>query len=413
MRRVAKPSRESRVEPGDGSGFAHWARPLGYAARMSDASEPGESPTQAWLDPAALRANFAEVRRLAGAREVIAVVKADAYGHGAKFAARALEQAGCARFAVATLDEGRALRRAGLRQPVLVLGGFRGDPQPLQQAGLTPVLQHATQFDALLECARRSAAPLALQVEVDTGMRRTGVACAEAEVLLARIAAEPALRLEGVYTHLARADEEDLAPSLAQLAEFRGLLARLAARGLRMPLIHFANSAGLLAGERLAAACPEANAVRPGLMLYGVSPAAHFAAQLAPVMSLVTRVAQIVSLAAGDAVGYGASWRAPRATRIATLAAGYADGIPFASSNRGCVWLGGAQRPIVGRVSMDFVAVEIGDAPVAPGDEALLFGRRGSAELPLVQVAAAAGTHAYECLVRVGARVPRSLVTPS
>jgi alanine racemase len=174
--------------------------------------------------------------------------------------------------------------------------------------------------------------------------------------------------------------------------------------------VHFANSAALLAGAALADALPDATHVRPGLMLFGVQPASHLAASLRPVLTLCTRVVQLHKVRSGEGVGYNARFRAARDTRVATLALGYADGVPVATSGRGAVLIRGQRFPIAGRVSMDYVSVDVGDAPVAPGDEALLFGASEQGALPVEEAAAAAGTIAYELLVRVASRVPRVFV---
>jgi alanine racemase len=251
---------------------------------------------------------------------------------------------------------------------------------------------------------------LPVHVEVDTGMRRMGVAPEQALELLVAVAREPALRLAGVYTHLARADEPDPAPTLEQAARLRSLLALARERGIEPGLVHCANSAGLLLGDALAAALPEAAAVRPGLSLYGVRPASHLAAVLQPAMTLRTRVAQLRDARPGEAVGYNALYRAPRRTRIATLPIGYADGIPIAATGRGAALIRGRRCPFAGRVSMDFVGVDVGEGPVEVGDEAILFGPGEQGLLPVEEAAAAAGTMAYEMLVRVGPRVPRVFV---
>jgi len=361
------------------------------------------------VDLDALAHNAALARRLAGRREVIGVVKADAYGHGAVPVARALRAAGCGRLAVLTVDEAVALRDAAIDSPILVLRGAL-DPQEAGEVaarGITPVVHSEACLERLAGAARRDRA-VAVHVEVDTGMRRMGVAAGAAVALIARAASTPGISLEGVLTHFARADEPDPAPSLEQLAAFRGILEELDRRGVRPPCVHAANSAGLLSGAALDAGLPEATAVRPGLMLYGVHPAPHFdAVPLRPVMTLRARVVGVQSLAPGDAVGYGATFRAPKALRIATLPLGYADGVPWTGGNSGQVWLAGALRPIVGRVSMDYTSVRVDDAPVAPGDEAVFFGATGEGLLPVEQAAALAGTLSYEMLVRVGRRVPR------
>ena len=314
------------------------------------------------IDHAALRANFAEARALAAGASVFAVVKADAYGHGAVAVARSLLAAGCEQLAVVCVDEACVLRDAGITAPLLVLGGVEGLGGAKEAAarGLGVVVHHAGQVDALAAVA----APLAVHVEIDTGMHRLGVPLAEAGALLERLAAAPQLALEGLMTHLARADERDLMPSLEQLALFRAALAEARAAGAAPRFVHVGNSATLLAGEALRAACPEANAVRPGLMLYGARPAPHLPGVLTPVMTLCARVIRVRSVAAGAAVGYGALWRAERATRIATVAAGYADGVPMAACNTGEVSIRGRRHRIVGRVSMDAIGVDVRRPPV-------------------------------------------------
>ena len=366
-----------------------------------------DRPSEATIHLGAIRANYAEACRRAAGRAVIAVVKADAYGHGAGPVARALVDAGCPRLAVATVDEGLALRAAGVAAPILVLGGVAEGATAAVRAGLTPVVHHRGHVERLRKLASPEA-PLAVHVEVDTGMRRMGAPPEEAVELLAAVAAEPSLALEGAFSHFARADEPDPAPTLAQAALLRGVLARARERGAAPRLVHCANSAALLLGPVLERALPEANAVRPGVLLYGVQPTPGAGALLRPAMTLRTRVAHLRAVGPGDAVGYSALYRAPRATRIATLPLGYADGIPISASNRGCALIRGRRHPFAGRVSMDSVAVDVGDAPVELGDEAILFGTAEQGALPVEEAAAAAQTIPYELLVRVGARVRRA-----
>jgi alanine racemase len=373
----------------------------------------GARPTAATIDLAALAANFAEAQRLAGARELVAVVKADAYGHGAGAVARRLVAVGCRRLAVVTIDEAARLREAALATPILLLGGVH-DPAEADDAAslrLTVAVQHAGHVRWLGRAAAERQIRIPVHVEVDTGMRRSGVAAGEALELLGRVAGEAGLHLEGVFTHLARADEPDLGPTLEQLATFGRVLEAAAGRGIRPPVVHVANSAGLLAGAALGGSLPAVvNAARPGLLLYGVRPADHLGGQLRPVMTLATRVAQVRRLETGDPVGYGSTWRARDSCWIATLPIGYADGVPWSASNRGAVWLRGRRAPIVGRVSMDFVTVDAGRGPVEIGDPAILFGAGPEGTPSVEEAAAAAGTLPYELLVRVGARVPRRVV---
>jgi alanine racemase len=369
----------------------------------------GRRPAEARIDLGAIRANYALARAQAGGRALIAVLKADAYGHGAVPVARALASEGCERLAVLDVEEASRLRDAGVGASLLVLGGVHDRVEAAEAVArrLVPVLYDRAGLALVADAARAAGARSPVQVEVDTGMRRMGVAPEDAPALLAAVTDAPALSLEGTFTHLARADETDLEASRAQLAVFRDVLARARARGVAPGLVHFANSASLLQGAPLSDALPDADAVRPGLLLYGVRPAPHLAGGLRPAMTLCTRVLQVHRVRRGEGVGYNARFRAERDTRVATLALGYADGVPIAASGRGEVQIGGRRFPIAGRVSMDYLSVEIGDARVAAGDDALYFGADAHGMLPVEDAAAAAGTLPYELLVRVAARVPR------
>jgi len=368
-----------------------------------------ERPTRATVHLSAIRSNYALARRCSAGREPIAVVKADAYGHGAVRVARALAGSGCERFAVATVPEAVALRDAGIAAPLLVLGGVWGaeDAAVSVAKRLVVVVHHAGQIEWLAAAARARSVAAPVHVEVDTGMRRMGVAPEAAVEFLASVDATPELALQGVYTHFARADEADLDPTRVQLEEFGRILEAAAARGIRPACVHAANSAGILAGSPIWDALPGQTATRPGLMLYGAAPNARDGSELQPAMTLRTRVVHLRRVRAGEAVGYAAAFRARADTRIATLAIGYADGVPVFS--RGAVLVRGRALPIAGRVSMDYVAVDAGTAPIEIGDEAILFGVGASAEesLPVEQAAQAAGTIAYELMVRVGGRVVR------
>lgn len=348
---------------------------------------------------------------MAGSRAVIAVVKADGYGHGAVWAARTLVGAGCGELAVATVAEGVELRESGLDVPILVLGGVHdGREASAAAAGrLIPVVHDRACLAGLEDAAKASGRSLAVQVEVDTGMARMGAPPELAAELVAEIQGREALDLDGLYTHLACADETDLAATRAQLERFARFLDAVGSSGPLPRRIHVANSAGLLASPDLADVLPAAvNAVRPGLMLYGVHPAPHLRerARLRPVMTLSSRVSALRELPAGSPVGYGGSYVTASSTRIATLPLGYADGVLRSLASRGEARLGGRSVPFAGRVSMDLVTLDVGaedEGPVAVGDEAVLFGEG----LPVEEVARRAGTLAYEILVRIGPRVPR------
>ncbi|GIX30563.1 MAG: alanine racemase [Porticoccaceae bacterium] len=355
-------------------------------------------PTAAHLDLEALRHNFRLAARLGGGGRTLAVIKADAYGHGAVTVARALADLAPA-FGVACLEEAVALREAGIRTPLLVLGGFR-DREELREAAarrLWLMLESGEQVEELLAAAPGLPGAVGVWLEVETGMHRLGLPAEQLASCYRRLRACPAVAGEVVVaTHLACADDPEDPMTARQLARFRAALG-----GLDAPA-SIANSAALLA-------FPEARAHwnRPGYLLYGNSPFAKAhpaAAGLRPVLSLRSRIIALRRVAPGEAVGYGASWRAPRPLRLATVPVGYADGYPRTAPSGTPVWVAGRRAPLVGRVSMDLITVDVTDVPeAAVGAEVELWG----AHLSVNEVAAAAGTIGYELLVRLSPRVPR------
>ena len=370
----------------------------------------GARPTQADIDLDALSSNYQVAQRLAAGREVIAVVKANAYGHGAVPVARRLAAAGCECLAVATVAEAAGLRSAAVSVQILILGGIHGPAEASDVVELesTPVVQRREDVGLLSQAARERELELPVQMEVDTGMRRLGLPNAQALDCAAEIAAAPGLLLDGVYTHLARADEADPEPSLAQLRQFSGFVAGLRAQGISPGQVHVANSAALLSGMVRDSLGAEITAVRPGLLLYGAAPsptlsAAAAESALRPVMRLSSRLVSLRRVEAGDGVGYGATYRAKSPRTIGTLPIGYADGLPRDAGGRAFVFHRGRHVPMVGVVSMDFVTVDLGDTPAEIGDEVVIFGP----ELGVEALAEAVGTIPYELLVRVGERVPR------
>lgn len=348
---------------------------------------------RAVIDTQALRANLARIRSVAAGRRVVAVVKANAYGHGAVVVARALADADA--LAVARLEEGIALREAGITQPILLLEGVftRGQLEEAAARDFELVVHDPVQI-ALLE-TWRGPRRFALWLKVNTGMNRLGFSpalLAAAQARLAALAVPPArLRL---MTHLARADERDSAVTREQLARFAALAAP---SGLETSI---ANSAGIFGW-------PDAHGewIRPGLALYGVSPFPQESAAdlgLTPVMTLISTVIATREVQAGDCVGYGGAWCAPRVSRIAILAAGYADGLLRSLPNGAPVLVGGQRAPLVGRVSMDMIAVDVTDVPgIEVGSAAQLWGR----DLPVEEVARSANTIPYELLCAVAQRV--------
>jgi alanine racemase len=368
-------------------------------------------PIRAVIDLAALRANFAALRRAAPGARAMAVVKADAYGHGAVRVAAALEAA--EGFAVARLDEALTLRAAGTRKPILLLEGVTSSADLAQAlgAGLDLVVHDPSQIE-MLEQADASAgigsgaARPVVWLKVDTGMNRLGFRperlLAARSRLLAGGLAPRELRL---MTHFARADEPEPEPTAAQVARFEAVLAEWTAVAGARPVTSLGNSAGTLRG-----AATQGDWIRPGLALYGASPLADRSAAdlgLRPVMTLETRVIAVREVPVGEGVGYGATWRAVRPSRIAILAAGYADGLPRHLPSGAPVAFEAGCAPLAGRVSMDMTAVDVTDLPgVAVGGRAVLWGEG----LPVEAVAGAAGTIAYGLLSAVAPRVPREYV---
>lgn len=348
---------------------------------------------RAVIDTAALRHNLNRVREFAPGSKVLAVLKANAYGHGMQAAASAL--AGADGIAVARLSEAVALRKAGHAHRILLLEGVQGAEQ-LREAADNDVelVVHQTEQIALLE-DWRAAHSFRIWLKIDTGMGRLGFPPGALPAALLRLAACRAIRRPfALMTHLAEAELEGNERTRAQLDRFERATAGLP--GERS----IANSAGLVGW-------PSARAdwVRPGLMLYGISPfagATGIDLGLRPVMTLQTRVIAVRELAVGDRVGYGGNWSATRATRMAVIAAGYGDGYLRNTANGTPVLVNGRQAPIAGRVSMDMLTADVTDLPqVAIGDPVVLWGEG----LPVETVAAAAGTIPYELVCRVGQRV--------
>ncbi|MFO8156471.1 MAG: alanine racemase [Pseudomonadota bacterium] len=354
--------------------------------------------TCAEIDLGALTDNLETARRSAPGQPVLAVVKADAYGHGLVRAAEALHRAGVDALGVASLEEARTLRGAGIEGPVVLLEGFfeATELPALAELGLTPVIHCPWQLEALE--AWRAPHPLPVWLKVDSGMHRLGFEPDGLPAVRERLARCPAVAGEPVVmTHLACADEPDRPETGRQLETFRTCVAA-------DEVVSIANSAGILGW-------PEARRgwLRPGIMLYGVSPFAvgvenAAAGELRPVMTLRSELICVRRLAAGEAIGYGATWRAPEAMPVGVVAAGYGDGYPRHAPSGTPVLVGDHEVPLVGRVSMDMITVDLRAHPDAcPGDPVTLWGRG----LPVARIAEAAGTIGYELLCHVTPRVPR------
>ena len=383
-------------------------------------------PVWAEVSLAALRHNLNAIRDYVNPasekrqtpRKVLSIVKGNGYGHGGPEVAKALAKFGTDWFGVASAGEGMELRKAGVRKPILVLGGFwPGEEKNLIQHDLTPAVhrvEHLTLFEAAAAKAHKK--HVSIHLKFDTGMNRLGIAPAEADCFAKRFAKCKRLELTGTFTHLAASEVFTDTPTgretPEQLERFFGAIDRLRALGIWPGIVHVANSAAI-------AARPEswADMVRPGAVLYGYHPGfdpmdlrTKYEALLAlrPVMSLRARLLNVRSVPAGAGVGYNASWVAKRPSLVAVLAAGYADGIHRSLGNHGCVYLRGYKAPIIGIVSMDVSMLDVTDIPdAALGDIATVYGTDGDNVYPANVVARSIGTVTSDLISGVGRRVPR------
>lgn len=369
--------------------------------------------TVARVDLEALRNN---VRAIAGLLDqgaaasgrpvprIIGVVKANAYGHGAGAVARGLEDEGVAMLACADVDEGVALRESGARGPILVFGALGvSDLQGVFTHRLTPTISTPWAGRALADAAAARGTVLGCHVKIDTGMNRLGLRHDNLGRTLPAILGAAALRVEAIYTHFATADDPASDHFHEQQTNFA--LARRAAAdlGLRAPRVHAANSAALLRDERV-----WFDAVRPGLLLYGIVPPPLMTTlTLEPALSLHSRIVAVKGVRDGEAVGYGQSFRAEGPRTLAVVPAGYADGLDGRLANRGAVLVRGRRVPIVGRVSMDMLTIDVTGLDVSPGDEVVLLGRQGDQRIDVREVAATIGAIPWELLCRLGARIER------
>ncbi|MCR4439812.1 MAG: alanine racemase [bacterium] len=362
-------------------------------------------PTCAVIDLGAIAYNLGQIRAKVAPARIMAVVKANAYGHGALEVATTALASGASYLGVALVEEGMELRAGGVKAPILVFGGTVPEQAPLfVENDLTATVYTLQAAEALAGVARRLGKTATVHVKIDTGMGRVGVAWDEALSFLRWLTAQPGLRVEGVYTHLATSDEKDKAFAELQLARFRQVVDGVEAMGLRL-IKHAANSGAILD-------MPESyfDMVRPGVMMYGYYPSPHTSQSvpLRPAMTFKTRVLLVKKVARGTSISYGRQFIAPRPTTIATLPVGYADGYNRLLSNRGEVLIRGRRYPVVGRVCMDQIMVDLGpESDVQPGEEVVLFGRQGDEEVSVYWICEKLGTIPYEVTCWVSARVPR------
>ena len=357
-------------------------------------------PTWAEVDTGAIERNLRRIRAKMPPRvKVMFVVKGNAYGHDAALCARAAERSRAADWlGVSSVEEGVALRDAGLKLPILVLGSLYPFESVLAAVAhdLTPIVASQESARRLTEVARKLGRRVDCHVKVDTGMGRIGAGPEAALGIVRSLAGSKSVRVQGIYTHLADA-ESGAKFTAEQLKRFRRIVDALEREGLRPPLVHAANSAGALrhAGARF-------DLVRPGLAAYGLYPGFE------PALTLKSKIVFLKSVAKGTPISYGGTWRAKRPSRVATLPIGYGDGYPRALSNRASVLIGGRRCPVAGRVTMDQTMVDVTGVPSARvGDDAVLIGRQGGAEVGAAELARLCGTIPYETASSLSSRVPR------
>jgi alanine racemase len=373
---------------------------------MTTATANGR-PTFAEIDLGALRANYRALSAYTNGAAIMAVVKADAYGHGAVEVARTLCREGCAHFGVATVEEARELRAAGVGERIYLLAGYFADqaPEIVALDVIAPI------FDlSLIEPLARAAisqgrSGFPVHLEIDTGSTRLGILPVDLAEAAARLHRASSLTVEGASTLLANAGDPASSITDRQLAVFRDALATLRAAGFKLPVRHVANSAAMVLR-----ADAHFTLMRPGLAMYGLPPvqAVRDHVELRPVMTLKTRVLQLKRVPAGSGVSYGHTFVTPRESVIGVLAVGYADGYRRGLQHGGEVLVRGRRAPIVGAVCMDLTMVDLTDVPdTSIGDEVILWGGAGEAMISVNDIARLTQTISYEMLCTVGRRVPR------
>lgn len=383
-------------------------------------TSPCTRPTCAKVSRAALRSNFRMLREQAAraGADAVAVIKANAYGHGAFEALTTLAAEGCNWFAVTCLDEARILAPQLKERRTLILSGlFESEAAEIVRHALTPVIGTTDQLTWLATAVPESARPpFPFHLEIDTGMARQGIQWNDTAALAAFAAClteSPQLLLEAVMTHFASPEDPESQQTAEQLTRLRTALATLREHGIAPPLIHAGNSASLFEAAQLSTLRDITNQsgsrllLRPGISLYGYGP--HAAERgLQPVLTWKTCIAALRDIPPGEPVSYNATFRAARPTRIALLPLGYADGYNRLLSNRGQVLVRGKRAPIAGRVTMDQTMIDVTDIPdAAVGDEVILIGEQGSNRITADDLATHTGTIAYEVLCAIGRRVPR------
>jgi len=364
-------------------------------------------PTRAIIHRDALCHNYRELRaNLSSNTEVMAVVKADAYGHGAAAVAAELVAAGCEFFAVALASEGVALRESGITAPILVLAGvLRENLSLLFEMRLTPVIHSMESALLIQEKAAKKDIVKAVHLKIDTGMARIGVRPADVPLFLQGLKGLANLRLEGLLSHFAEAEIPGSEFSAAQLHDFKETITQTSDLGFHIKYRHMANSAAVVNLKE-----SHFDLVRPGIMLYGSYPSSYIAKKirLKPVMELKTRILQLKHLPSGTPVSYGRTFVTTQDSIMATLPIGYGDGLPRTLSGKGDVLIRGKRAPIRGLICMDLTMCDVTHIPgVKEGDEVTLIGRDGSKEITASEIGEKTGTISYEIFCNISKRVPR------
>jgi len=337
---------------------------------------------------------------------ILVTVKADAYGHGLVPVSRKLVTAGTDFLGVASIDEGIKLRQAGIKCPVLILGLIlKKDIAPLFTYNLTPTICDADSAAALERLGRKLGKKINVHIKVDTGMGRIGVLHQDAFILVKKIHRFKAIRIEGIFTHFPFADI-DRKFTAFQIKLFNQLVSDLKKSGIIIPLVHAANSVGLVDYQD-----SHFTMVRPGLIMYGLYPKQGLGINLKPVLSLKTRIVYIKNVSAGFGVSYAHAYVTSRATCIVTLPIGYGDGYPRNLSNLASVLIRGRRFKISGRICMDQIMVDVGGFIPRLGEEVVLIGKQGKSNISVEELAGLSGTIPYEIACGLGSRIPRVYVS--
>lgn len=368
------------------------------------------SRIQAEIDLDAMTYNLEHIKKnLAPGTQVIAVLKADGYGHGAVPLARRIQKdPEIWGIAVATVEEGEELRNAGITKPILILGyTYQEDYQKIAKLDFRPAVFKLSMAKELSKAALEAGKTLKIHIKIDTGMTRIGYRDAKKDVPeILEISKLPGLEIEGIFTHFARADEADKTPALVQYEKFQEFIRALEQEGLHIPMKHCSNSAGIIRMQ-------EANldAVRAGIILYGLYPSKEVEREpvpLKPLMSLRSHIAYIKTVEPGAEISYGGIFTTVRETRVATIPVGYADGYPRGLSNKGSVLIRGKRAPILGRVCMDQFMVDVTEIPEAEElDQVTLLGKDGEDCITMEELGELSGRFNYEFACCISKRVPR------